>query len=98
MAQFDVVRLADGDLAVDCQADCLSDISTRFVVPLRTVDDAPPLRPGLNPLFAINGEQHAMVTQFAATVPTSELRETVGSLRLDYLVVTGALDMLISGY
>ena len=98
MAQFDVVRLAGGDLAIDCQADCLSDISTRFVVPLRPVDDAPPLRPRLNPLFAIGGEQHAMVTQFAATVPVSELRETVTSLRLDYLIVTGALDMLISGY
>src|SRR3546814_8547155 len=75
MAKFGVYRLRDGNgYLLDCQADLLRDLNTRFVVPLLPVDTAPKPAARLNPIFEIQGEQYMMVTQFAATVPSSELR------------------------
>ena len=98
MAQFDVVRLNGGALAVYCQSDLLQGINTRFVVPLRRPDDSPPRRERLNPVFAIEGEDWVMVTQFAGAVMAREIEASLGSLADDYIRITGALDMLISGF
>lgn len=47
MAKFDVYRLRDsGGLVVDCQADLLDGLNTRFVVPSLPIDAAPNLQPG----------------------------------------------------
>ena len=94
MARFDVFRLANGALVVDCQADFLAGISTRFVLPLMPSGEAPPAQPRLNPTFQIDGEPLVLVTQFAAALQKSELRTRVGSLATDYERVTGALDVL----
>src|SRR3546814_4051508 len=81
MAKFGVYRLRDGNgYLLDCQADLLRDLNTRFVVPLLLFDTAPKPAARLNPIFEIQGEQYMMVTQFAAKVPSSELRTLVVSL------------------
>src|SRR3546814_1141662 len=99
MAKFGVYRLRDGNgYLLDCQADLLRDLNTRFVVPLLPVDTAPKPAARLNPIFEIQGEQYMMVTQFAATVPSSELRTLVMSLSEQGITIGNALDMLISGY
>ncbi|WNO53838.1 CcdB family protein [Stakelama saccharophila] len=98
MAQFDIVRLAGGELAIDCQSDLLRDIATRFVVPLRKMPDAPPRRERLNPIFTVGDAEWVMVTQFASAVRCEQIDATIGSLGNDYLRVTAALDMLISGF
>ena len=37
MPQFDVYRLRDGELVVDCQADILSGLNTQLVIPLQAI-------------------------------------------------------------
>jgi toxin CcdB len=99
MAKFDVYRLQSGNgFLLDCQADLLSDLNTRFVVPLLPVEEAPKPAARLNPVFDIQGESYVMVTQFAAAVPASELKIRIMSLGEQSFMIGNALDMLISGY
>jgi toxin CcdB len=99
MAKFDVYRMSDsGGYLLDCQADLLSQLSTRLVVPLLPADAAPKPAARLNPVFEIEGQAHVMVTQFAAAVPVSELRMKVASLIEQDIIVGNALDMLICGF
>ena len=99
MAKFDVYPLPHGrGYLIDCQADLLSDLNTRFVVPLLPTADAPRPAARLNPVFDIAGEPYVMVTQFAATVNASDLTTRSMSLAEHDLTIGNALDMLISGF
>lgn len=52
MAKFDVYARPNGaGYLLDCQADLLSDLSTRFVIPLLPLDEAPTPAARLNPVF-----------------------------------------------
>lgn len=95
MARFDVYRLADGAMVVDCQADFLSDIGTRFVIPLGPRGGGAPPNPRIDPQFEIEGDELVLVTQLASTVRTSELKSRVTSLDREHLRITGAIDVLI---
>jgi len=99
MARFDVFKRSDGEAGylLDCQADLLSHLNTRFVVPLLPMDAAPRPAARLNPVLEIAGLPHVMVTQFAAAVLTRELGEKATSLSEQDTTVTNALDMLITG-
>jgi toxin CcdB len=99
MARFDVFVRADGGpgYLLDCQADLLSHLNTRFVVPLLPMGAAPRPAARLNPVFEILGAPHLMVTQFAAAVLSKELGGKVTSLSEQDTVIINALDMLISG-
>ncbi|SMF61262.1 CcdB family protein [Allosphingosinicella indica] len=99
MARFDVYRQpgASGYL-LDCQAEVLSQLSTRFVVPLIPPDAAPPASHRLNPSFRVDGEEMLMFTQFAASVPVRELGVPVASLGDEHGAIMNALDMLMTGY
>lgn len=98
MARFGVHRLRDGEgCALDCQADSLSHLNTRLMVPLWPQDRAPlPIR-RLNPIFHVNGESLMMVTQFAAALPISEIGPAVQSLAEHDMTIMAALDMLLTG-
>jgi toxin CcdB len=63
MAQFDVYRLAGGELALDVQTDLLSGISTRVVIPLLPLHEAPVAHPRLNPIVMVEEESYVVVTQ-----------------------------------
>lgn len=81
MAKYDVVRRRTGaGYLLDCQADLLSQLNTRFVVPLLPVREAPKPAARLNPVFELEGKSYVMVTQFAAAIPVAELGERVASL------------------
>ena len=82
---------------VDCQANLLSRLDTRFVVPLLAPRDAPSPARHLNPSLEIDGEHYIMVTQFAATMPVRELGMRVVSLTDADFTITGALDCLMRG-
>lgn len=98
MARFDVIRLrGDGGLVLDCQADLLSQLSTRLVVPLVPRDRAPPPMSRLNPVFVIDGQEMVMMTQFAAAVEVRELGAVAVSLAAEDVRITNALDVLITG-
>jgi toxin CcdB len=99
MARFDVYRLHSGDgLVLDCQADLLSHLQTRFVVPLMTPDQGPERAVLLNPLFDVEGLAVAMYTQYAGTMPKSELGSMITSLRDHNMEIQTALDILMAGY
>lgn len=99
MARLDVHRMRiPTHYVIDCQADILSSLNTRFVVPLLPISDAPSPAARLNPVFTINGIIFVMVTQFAASVPVTELGEAVANLGDHQYTISNALDMLISGF
>jgi len=99
MAKFDVYRNGEGvGYLLDCQADLLASLNTRFVIPLLPLDRAPMPAGRLNPLFDIAAIKHSMVTQFAAAVPVSLLREKVASLQSNDIAIGNAIDMLLAGY
>lgn len=95
MARFDMHRLRYGSLVVDCQADFLDEIGTRFVIPLVPRGDGPAPDIRINPQFTIDGEAMVLVPQFAAAVRTSELRTRVGSLAHEDVRIVHAIDILI---
>lgn len=99
MARFDVYRERQGrGLLLDCQADLLGHLNTRFCVPLMSPEDAPLAGARLNPDFQVAEEQVRMVTQFAAAVPVRDLSAVIGNLSDEQSTIMNALDMLTSGY
>ncbi len=98
MARFDVYGSPDGGgYLLDVQADLLSSLNTRVVVPLMPVNAAPSPAKRLNPVFDIHNEGYVMVTQFLSAVPVSILNTPISSFALHDTEITGVLDMLTTG-
>jgi toxin CcdB len=98
MSQFDVHRLRNGELVVDCQTDLLSVLETRLVIPLVDPETVPGPLPRLHPLFEIEGEEVLLATHLAAAIPARELGDAVASLATCDLAIGNALDFLIGGF
>ena len=99
MARFDVHRNPDGPgYLLDCQADILSELNTRFVVPLLPPEYAPLPSRRLNPSLNVQGEDMVMMTHFASSVPQSVLGPRVQSLLDRDSTILNAFDMLLTGY
>lgn len=98
MAQFDVHANATGHLLVDCQADVLDHLSTRFVVPLIDPDIGLRVVARLNPMFEVQDQQRIFFCQYATTIPLAELGKPIASLSHEHYRIMAALDMLISGF
>lgn len=99
MARFDVYRHQSGSgYLLDCQADVLSELSTRLVVPLLQPTEGPPRIGRLNPAFCIEDKDVVMYTQYVGSIPTRELDLPVASLAEQNTTIMNALNMLISGF
>ena len=99
MPQFDVYRnVAEPGYLLDCQADTLSNLTTRLVVPLLPPDYAPLPTRRLNPTFRVGTDEVVMMTHFAAAVPARTLGDVAGSLAHDYTTIMNAFDLLLTGY
>ncbi|MDH7974794.1 CcdB family protein [Sphingomonas sp. AR_OL41] len=99
MARFDVYRPGTGEvLLLDCQADLLSSLESRFVVPLMPRGFLANPFGRLNPFFEVEGVRLVMVTQSAAAVPVRALGRHVVSLAHEQATIMNALDMLLTGY
>jgi toxin CcdB len=99
MARFDVHRLRNGDgFVLDCQADLLAHLQSRFVVPLMPPEQGPERAARLNPLFNVEGIELAMYTQYAGAMQKNEMGPIVASLCDHDMAILAAIDMLISGY
>ncbi len=99
MSQFDVFHAKHGaGYLLDCQSDLLSQLNTRFCVPLLPPEIAPAPARRLNPSFEIEQREVIMVTQFAAAIPVRDLSEQVATLAERRYLISNALDMLITGY
>lgn len=99
MARFDVFKNPDGaGCLLDIQADLLSHLNTRVVVPLLPLSRAPQPARTLNPGFEISGETLVMVTQFMAAIPANLLRTPVASLGARRDEIVAAIDLLMQGF
>lgn len=99
MARFDVYRSKDGKgpLLLDCQADILSGLETRLIVPLFPPPEAPRPARHLNPTLDVSGKPYVMMTQYAGAMDVQDLGQKVGSLAEHSYEITSALDFLLTG-
>ncbi len=98
MPRYDVYRMREGELVVDCQADLHRHLNTRFVVPALDNDGTYPIKPGLNPVLNCGERDLVLLTEQASTVSVRELTEIVGSLDAHGERITRSLDFLMGGY
>lgn len=96
MAQFDLYRLASGQLVVDLQTDLIGIDASRIVAPLREAGHYAAL-PLLTPEVEAEGARWIVRVQELAAVPGAELRDRVGSLSQHRDALKRALDILIDG-
>ena len=97
MSKFDVYRTEDGYL-LDIQANFLSHLGTRVVVPLLPTRTTPPPVKGLNPIFRVEEEEVVMATQLMAAVPRSILKTRVAILSSQHDEIVSAIDFLMQGF
>lgn len=83
---------------LDVQADHLSALATRVIVPLRKVQPKMPLKQRLNPEFVVDGMAVFADTANLGNFPIALLRKPVGSLREHRFAVDDALDFLLAGF
>jgi len=99
MARFDVYAHRGGvGFLLDVQADLITRLNTRVVVPLLPLDAAPTPADRLNPIFEIQGSKVTMVTQFMAAVPLAELASLIESLDGESDAIFSAIDFLHHGW
>lgn len=101
MAQFDVFRNPRPGLfplLLDVQANLLSGLATRVVVPMakRRGYGVPPLT-HLNPTAKLGGVEYVLVFQELAAVPSAALGDAVGSLKSRRVDLVRAIDLLFTG-
>lgn len=103
MARFHVYRnLArrgeeDTPYLLDVQADLLSALRTRVVVPLRSSRTVPRPARHLQPRFVVAGAEVVMDTPAIVGAPVSALGEEVADLRDEAVTIRAALDFLLTG-
>ena len=100
MARGDVYRLPGqngGGLVLDVQADLLSSLTTRVVIPLFPPAAMRPAAARLNPVFTIERQPYMLMTQAIATVPRRALGQVMTSLKNQYDTVLAAIDLLLTG-
>lgn len=101
MAQFDVCRNPSGGLfplLLDVQAEILSALATRVVVPmapLKRFGSKPISR--LNPTVRIGRVEYVLVFQELAAIPSTALGKRVGTLTSRRSEIVNALDLLFTG-
>jgi toxin CcdB len=101
MGQFDVHRDTKAKLyplLLDVQADLLSHLATRVVVPLapRRRYPATPIR-RLNPVVVVRGVDYVAVFQELAAIAARELGDVQGSVASRRTEIIAALDLLLTG-
>lgn len=103
MAQFDVHRNLDPaskrqvPYLLDIQANLLSGLASRVVVPLLTADSIVHPLQILNPAFTVEGTRVILSTPELAGIARSELGETVATLASERDTIIAALDLLLTG-
>jgi toxin CcdB len=97
MPRFDVYQL-NGMLVVDVQSNYLPAISTRLVVPLEALQNAPQRTPRLNPILEVGDQRRVLIPQQMASIPAQQLRNKVGSLLDQSDEITDAIDVLLTGF
>ena len=98
MARFDVYKSGNArGLLLDIQSDLLDEFGSRMVVPLLPAEDMQSVS-RLHPVFVINDDRYIMSTHLIFAIPVDRLGAKIGSLAQEDLVITCAVDKLLSGY
>jgi toxin CcdB len=98
MARFDVYKSGHArGLLLDIQSDLLDEFGSRVIVPLLPAEDMQSVS-RLHPVFVINDERYIMSTHLIFAIPVDRLGAKIGSLAQEDLVITSAVDTLLSGY
>ena len=83
---------------LDVQADILSSLETRVVIPLSVETESREIiLTQLMPVLPVKGRQHVAITPQMAGVPVRELNGPVENLSRFRTEIIGALDMLVTG-
>lgn len=104
MAQFDVYTNPNPEskraipYLLDVQAELLSDLTTRVVIPLYSVAAMGKVAKHLNPQFSIKRTTVIMSTAELAGVTVNILGDKVCSLKEHRNEIIAALDFLITGF
>jgi toxin CcdB len=104
VARFDVYRNPNRrsrervPCLLDIQADLLSGLTTRLVVPLVPATEFGQPVEKLNPVFRIGSRAHVMATSEMAAIPTKSIGERVATLEQHSAEILAAVDFLISGF
>jgi len=104
MAQFDLYTNPNPEtnqsipFLLDVQADFLSTLATRVVVPLYTIAALGKAATYLNPSFFIQQKTVVLSTAELAGVTISSLGDRVGSLKEHRQEIIAALDFLFTGF
>lgn len=99
MARFDVYPNPDGNgLLVDVQAELMSHLESRVVIPLIPLQIAPEPSRILNPIFKIGDDTYLLLTQQLAAVPAQLVKRSVASLADRRDDIAAAIDLLMQGF
>jgi toxin CcdB len=102
MARFDVHRYASAStpLVLDVQADLLSNLATRVVIPLAPeAIHASEATPRLKPVVEVDGSRYVVMTTDIGTLKSAELGEVVGNLEKRYRAeIVAAIDFVLQGF
>lgn len=99
MARFDVYANPGGSgFLVDVQADLMSHLNSRLVIPLVHSGIAPTPMKVLNPIFPIEDASYLMLTQQMAAVSVQMLKRPVLNVNDRRDEVVAAIDLLLQGF
>jgi toxin CcdB len=99
MPRFDVYVNPDGNgFLVDVQADLMSHLNSRLVIPLVRSNIAPAPIKVLNPIFQIEDATYSMLTQQMAAVTVQMLKRPVLNVNDRRDEVVAAIDLLLQGF
>ena len=99
MARFDVYANPDGNgFLVDVQADLMSHLSSRLVIPLVPSGIAPTPMKVLNPIFQIEDATYLMLTQQMAAVSIQMLKKPALNVNGRRDEIVAAIDLLLQGF
>ena len=98
MARFDVFQGATGrGYLLDSQSDVVDVLDTRVVIPLMPAKGLPIIT-RLNPIFEIEGQQYVLSTHLIFAIPTERLGTKILNLSNEDLIITEAIDLLMTGH
>lgn len=102
MARFDVYAYNNPSvhLVLDVQANLLSDLSTRTVIPLMPLENASlETMAKLKPIIEIDKKSYILMTTDLATIPKTSLGNFVSNIEADYRqIIVESLDFLFQGF
>mgnify|MGYP001283855988 CR=1 FL=1 len=101
MARFDVYqpKSKKSALVLDVQADLLSDLETRVIVPLRPwLPQRKKTMARLLPIVQIDGRDYQLMTAQISAVSFSDLCGPTANLEDQRTVIIDAIDFLLQGF